>query len=112
MVWRRGKLDDESPKYDINFLDHEADCDFTFSKCSWFYQKSSGKNYEPKFCDFIIKLYSKNTVEDIALIKDYNMAPMVNKSQKFEKIEFVTSTVLGTFIEVEWTIEPTNERKS
>ena len=40
------------------------------------------------------------------------MAPMVNKSQKFEKIEFVTSTVLGTFIEVEWTIEPTNERKS
>ena len=40
------------------------------------------------------------------------MAPMVNKSQKFEKIEFVTSTVLGTFIEVEWTIEPTNDRKS
>jgi len=45
-------------------------------------------------------------------MKDYNMAPMVNKSQQFERIDFITKTVIGTFIDVEWTIEPTNERKS
>jgi hypothetical protein len=40
------------------------------------------------------------------------MAPMVNKSEQFERIDFITSTVMGTFIDVEWTIEPSNERRS
>ena len=40
------------------------------------------------------------------------MAPMVNKSEIFEKIEFITSNLMGTYIEVEWTIEPSNEKRS
>ena len=86
-----------------------------FTKVSSFYSKD-GLNHitsfwEKKSCTFIVNRIDGGETIMISK-KEIDMSPHVEKSDVEQKIWFDHDEVLGLYIDVEWTITPTNESKN
>lgn len=79
------------------------------SKVSSFYTKDSAV-YEKKTCNFIImKVTDGDYQKEVAQV-EVDMAQYVNHTDSHVKIMFPTADYEGMFIDVIWTISPTDAR--
>lgn len=109
VVWKRGPQTDRSQQYDVNEIEVDADATDVFTRISSFYHKDTA--VAPKGCDFQIMLTKQGKEKMIGFVTDHDMAPFVGKSNRPQHIPFANAEVPNTFIDVEWTISTTNEKK-
>lgn len=62
-------------------------------------------------CDFEIIMHQDGKQKKIGFVLNHNMILFVDKTNAKQVIKFTNSEIPETFVEVEWTIVTTSEKK-
>ena len=108
-IWKRGPQTDRSKEYDVNEIEVDVEATDVFTRISSFYTNNNTIAF--KGCDFQIWLKEGTKDKMIGFVTDHDMAPYVGKINTAQHIQFTNAEVPNTFIDVEWTIQLTADKK-